>query len=148
MSTLVKTVHCWNSLVVAQIMVQQQQNHRHRTDSYCRHWRGWCRGVGGGASMRNNDRNYLQLNPLFLINWMNQFWISGLLGSKFKFHSNFRSTPCKQTVQNLIRRCGTRRTQRLIWFCTVCRWPIKRPLGLNGFKLFSLRSWSSSRSYE
>ena len=34
-----------------------------------------------------------------------------------------------QTVENLIRR---RVGRRLIWFCTVCRYPTKRSLGLYG----------------
>ena len=39
-----------------------------------------------------------------IINWRNPFKILGLFDSKFKFHSNFKSSFCKQTVKNLI--CG------------------------------------------
>ena len=47
----------------------------------------------------------------------------------FNLHSIFKSTFCKQTVQNLIRRPILR---RLIWvFFTVYLCPIKRMLGLN-----------------
>ena len=41
------------------------------------------------------------------------FEFKGVLGSKFQFHSDFKSTFCKQTVQNMIRRPFLR---RLIWF--------------------------------
>ena len=57
--------------------------------------------------------------------WMNPFWIV----VNFNFNQILKSTICKQTVQNLIRH---RILQRLIWFFTVCRCPIKRTLGLNG----------------
>ena len=40
-----------------------------------------------------------------LILWMNLLRIYEMLGGRFQFHSNFKSTFCKQTVQNLIRRC-------------------------------------------
>ena len=49
------------------------------------------------------------------------------------FHSNFKSTCCKVTVQNLIRCCVMRRP---IWFCTVCQWPIKWMLGLYYYVLW------------
>ena len=45
------------------------------------------------------------------------------------FYSNFKRQFCKQTVENLIRR---RVLWRLIWFCTVCRCPTKKTLGLYG----------------
>ena len=48
------------------------------------------------------------------------------------FYSYFNRTVCKQTVENLIRRCVLR---GLIWFCTVCRFPIKRTLGLYGLNV-------------
>ena len=40
--------------------------------------------------------------PTF-IDWTNPFRIKRLLDSRFKFHSNFISSFCKQTVKNLIR---------------------------------------------
>ena len=40
-----------------------------------------------------------------LINWMNPFLILGLLDVIFHFYSNFKRNFCKQTVENLIRRC-------------------------------------------
>ena len=45
----------------------------------------------------------------------------------FFFYSIFERNFYKQTVENLIRR---RVLRRLIWFCTVCRCPTKRTLGL------------------
>ena len=51
----------------------------------------------------------------------------GLLGGIFHFYSNLKINVCMQTVENLIRR---RVLWRLIWFCTVCRCPTKRTLGL------------------
>ena len=39
---------------------------------------------------------------------------------------------CKQILKILIRR----RTMRLMRFCTICRCPIKRTIGLNGLKCF------------
>ena len=48
-------------------------------------------------------------------------------GWYFHLYSNFNRTPCKQSVENLIRR----RVLCLIWVCTVCRCPTKRTLGLN-----------------
>ena len=65
--------------------------------------------------------------PILII-WTNLFRILGFFGCKFLFHSNFKSTFCKQTVQNLTRR---RVMRRLIWFFTVCRCPIRRTIGLN-----------------
>ena len=65
--------------------------------------------------------------PIF-INWTSPFPILGLLGGIFHFYSNFNRTFCKQTVETLIRHCYTASDQ----FCTVCRCPIKRTLGLNG----------------
>ena len=44
----------------------------------------------------------------------------------FRFYSNFNRTLCKQIVESLIRR------RVLIWFSTVCRYSIKRTLGLHG----------------
>ena len=35
-----------------------------------------------------------------LTNWMNSFQILGFLDSNLQFHSNFKSTFCKQAVQN------------------------------------------------
>ena len=64
-----------------------------------------------------------------LINWTSLFPILGLLGGIFHFYSSFKRSFCKQTVENLIRR---RVLRRLIWFCTVCRCPIKRTLDLYG----------------
>ena len=63
------------------------------------------------------------------INWTIPFSILGLLGGSFYFYSNFKSSFCKQTVENLIRCLVSR---RLIWFCTVCRCPTKSTLGLYG----------------
>ena len=63
----------------------------------------------------------------------------------FHFYSNFQRKFCKQTVENLIRRCIV---LRLIWFCTVCRCPTKRMLGLHGLmKMFQVSTrdlWMSS----
>ena len=56
----------------------------------------------------------------------------GLLGGIFHFYLNFKRNFCKQIVENLIR---PHVLQRLIWFCTVCRRPIKRMLGLYGLTL-------------
>ena len=39
-----------------------------------------------------------------VIKWTSPFLFKGLLGSKFQFHSNLKSTLCAQTVKNLIRR--------------------------------------------
>ena len=61
-------------------------------------------------------------------NWTCPFPILGLLGGIFKFIQNLTET---LTVENLIRR---RVLRRLIWFCTVCRCPTKRTLGLYGLK--------------
>ena len=73
-----------------------------------------------------------------IINWMYLLRVLGLLGNKFQFHLIFKSTfSTKQTLLNLIRR---RVLRRLIWFCTVCRYPINRTLGLNGLKADSERS--------
>ena len=62
-----------------------------------------------------------------LINWTNLFRNQGLLCSRFQFYSNLNRMFCKQTVKNLIRRHVL---WRLIWFCTVCRCPIKWTIGL------------------
>ena len=60
----------------------------------------------------------------------------GVVGWYFSFFfSNFKKCFCKQTVENLILR-------RLIWFCTVCRRPTERTLGLYRLTtstIFSLR---------
>ena len=64
-----------------------------------------------------------------LINWTSPFPILGLLGGIFHFYSNFKRHFCKQTVENLIRCCVL---PHLIWFCTVCRCPTKRMVGLYG----------------
>ena len=63
------------------------------------------------------------------INWKSSLPILELLGGISHFHPNFNRTFCRQTVKNLIRRHILR---RLIWFCTVCRCPTKRVLGLYG----------------
>ena len=47
------------------------------------------------------------------------------------FYSNYKRNCCQQTVENLIRR---RVLRRLVCFCTVCRCPIKRTLGVYVFK--------------
>ena len=79
------------------------------------------------------DLTHLCLMELpVLIILKNPFRNEGLLGGKFQFYSNFKSTCCKQTVQNLIRRDTAE--WRLIWFFTVWRCPIKSMLGLNGLK--------------
>ena len=52
-----------------------------------------------------------------------------VVGWYFSFYSNFKGNFCKQTVKILIRR---HILQCLIWFCTVCRCPTKRTLGLYG----------------
>ena len=70
---------------------------------------------------------------LILIDWTSPFPILGLLGGIFHFYSNFKRNFCKQTGENLIRR---RVLWRLVWFCTVCRFPTKRTLGLYGLRLY------------
>ena len=55
----------------------------------------------------------------------------GLLGGIFHFYSNFKRNFCKQTVENLIIYHFIK-MRRLSWFCTVCRCPTKRTLGLYG----------------
>ena len=60
------------------------------------------------------------------------FLILGLLGGVLQFYSNFKRNHCLQTVKNLIRR---RVLRRLNWFCTVCRCPTKRTLGLYGLMI-------------
>ena len=47
------------------------------------------------------------------INWTNPFRIWGLMG---RYIYNFKSTSCKQTMQNLI---TCRALWHLIWFCTI-----------------------------
>ena len=64
-----------------------------------------------------------------IIKWTSPFLFEGKLGSKFKFHSNLKSTFCAQAVKNLIKHHVL---LHLIWFCTVCQCPLKRMLGLNG----------------
>ena len=76
----------------------------------------YCKTVN--PSMPNGISCPYHLNESFLV--------EGLLGDKFQSESIFKSSFCKQTVQNLIRR-----RIRLIFF-TVCRCPIKRNLGVNG----------------
>ena len=61
------------------------------------------------------------------------FQIIGVLSGIYHFYSNFKRNFCKQTVENLIR---CRVLRRLIWFCTVCRCPTKRTLGLYGLTHF------------
>ena len=56
------------------------------------------------------------------------FPILGLLGGIFHFYSNFKRTFCKRTVKNQFK-------TPLIWFCTVCRCPTKKTLGLYRLKL-------------
>ena len=84
---------------------------------------------------------------LFVLTLLNPFMPNGIshlyqlsesisnlrvVGSKFQFHLFLKSTFCALTVKNMIRR---HRRRRLIWFCTVCRCPIKRMLDLNGLKV-------------
>ena len=57
------------------------------------------------------------------------FQSKGRLVVFFIFIQFFKRSACKQTVENLIRR---RVLWRLIWFCTVCRCPTKRALGVYG----------------
>ena len=61
------------------------------------------------------------------INWTSRFPNLGWLDAIFHFYSNSLRNFCKQSVENLIRH---RVLRRLIWFCTVCRCPTKRTLGL------------------
>ena len=78
-------------------------------------------------------REYPAINPfmpMFFpipINWTSPFPVLELLDGSFHLYSNFKRNFCKQTVENLIRR---RVLRRLILFCTVCRCPTKRTLGL------------------
>ena len=67
-----------------------------------------------------------------VMNWTIPFPILGFLCGIFHFYSNFKRKFCNQTVENQIRR---RILRRLIWFCTVCRCPTKRTLGLYRLKL-------------
>ena len=64
-----------------------------------------------------------------VINWTSPFPFQGLLGGIFHVYSNFKRNFCLQTMENLIRR---RVLRRLIRFCTACRCPTKRTLGLYG----------------
>ena len=66
--------------------------------------------------------------------WTSPFLILGLLGVIFHFNSSLERNFCKQTVENLIRHCILR---RLVWFCTACRCPAKRMLGLYGLRVYS-----------
>ena len=52
--------------------------------------------------------------------------ILSVVGGIFTFYSNVNRKFCKQEVKTLIR-CHT--LWRLIWICTICVCPIKRPLG-------------------
>ena len=52
-----------------------------------------------------------------------------IVGWYFSFYSSFKRNFCKQTVENLTR-CHV--LLRLIWFCTVCRYPTKKTQGLYG----------------
>ena len=78
-------------------------------------------------------REYPSINPFMPmyfpipINWTSPIPILRLLGGSFHLYSNFKRNFCKQTVENLIRRTFLR---CLILFCTVCRCPTKRTLGL------------------
>ena len=87
---------------------------------------------------RSNFLGFTQLTHLcrmyfpILINWTSPFPISGLLGGIFHFYSNFKRNVCKQTVENLIRH---HILLRLIWFCTVCRCPTKKTVGLYGLNI-------------
>ena len=79
------------------------------------------------------DLGVKPINPKWtfpsFINWMSPFPILGLLEGIFHLYSNFKRNLWKQTVENLIRR---RDLRRLIRFCTICRCPTKRMLGLYG----------------
>ena len=68
-----------------------------------------------------------QMEFPIVINWTSTFPTLGLFGGIFYLYSNLKRSFCKQTVENLSRR---RVLRRLIWFCTVCRYPQKRTLGL------------------
>ena len=65
-----------------------------------------------------------------------------VVGWYFSFLLNFKRNFCKQTVDNLIRRCIM---QRLIWFCTVCRCPTKRRLGLYGLRIYGFENRGRGR---
>ena len=70
--------------------------------------------------------HFCLLGSSTLISWASPFPFKGLLGGIFfPFYSNFNRTFCKQIVESLIRR---RILRRLVWFCTVCRCPIKKTL--------------------
>ena len=57
------------------------------------------------------------------------------------FIQNFKRNFCKYTVENLIRR---RILRHLIWFCTVCRVPTKKTLGLYGLRILQNEMYFSS----
>ena len=101
-------------------------------------------------SMSTENTSKLQIIFLFLIFWQSGglvFYVNPFMPNVFShpyqldksisnlrvvgwyFDSNFKRHFCKQTVGNLIR---CRVLGRLIWFCTVCRCPTKRSLGLYG----------------
>ena len=80
--------------------------------------------------------------PMHAFIMTNPFRTKGLLDSNLQFHSNSKSTFCKQIVQNLIRR---RVLWCLIWFYTVCHCPIKLTLCLYWFKS-PFSSYLSSRA--
>ena len=100
----------------------------------------FCRSLSGSKLFAKVDSRQKQ-SPLtrkthlcrmyfpILINWTSPFPISWLLGGIFHFYSNFKICFCKQTVENLIRRCSL---LRLKWVCTVCLCPTKPTLGLYG----------------
>ena len=50
----------------------------------------------------------------------------------FSFIQILKETSFSKTLENLIKR---RILRRLVWFCTVCRCPTKRTLGLFGLTL-------------
>ena len=68
--------------------------------------------------------------------WTNPFCFLKLsLGSNLQCHPNSKSTFCKQTLQNMIRR-RIHAVWRLIWFCTVCLCLIIWTLGLLGYEAY------------
>ena len=62
------------------------------------------------------------------------------LGSMLKFHSNFESSFCKQTVTTLIR---LRILRCLTWVCNVCLCPTNRTLDLYGLRTTLLLCFSA-----
>ena len=67
-----------------------------------------------------------------LKDWIGPFQILLMFGGIFTFNLIIKRNFFEKTVENLVKRCVLR---RLIRFCTVCRCPTKRTLGLYGLSI-------------